>query len=134
MSLADTRQAIEGRFTTNFSALPIWYDNASFEETDKAHVALFVLHSGGDQVSLGLAPLHRWSGVISVKVMVPEAGGTQTVMTHADAIEAIWRNAEFSTANSGLIRCRTPNTQRVGVINGWYQVNVLTPFIRDRQF
>ena len=130
---AAERQAIEARLTDNFSAIPIKYENAPFKETAAAYCAIFVRRGEGHQITLGPAPqLNRWAGLIIVQVFVPEDTGTQTAAGYCDSIADVFRRQEFSAGASGLIRCRVPNVETIGTRDGWFQMNVEVPYIRDK--
>lgn len=130
---AAERQAIEARMAAAFTTIPVRYENAPFKEIQTAYCALFVRRGEGHQITLGPAPqLNRWAGLIIVQIFVPEDTGTQVVAGYADSIADVFRRQEFSVTGSGLIRCRVPSIQEVGTRNGWYQMNVTTPYIRDK--
>jgi hypothetical protein len=138
MSFADERRAIEQRFEDNFTALAasrIKYENQRFTQpTEGAWVALTILTGDGIQASINTSPLNRYPGVIQIDIRVPEDTGTATARTHADTIEAIFRNQQFSAAASGIIKTRTPSITTRGVIDGWYTLTVSVPYIRDKIF
>jgi hypothetical protein len=98
------------------------------------HVALYILTGAGGQVSVGSTPLHRFAGYIVVQVAVKEQTGTDAARQHAETAAGIFRNAEFSSGGSGLIRCRTPHIQPIGVQDGWFLMNVNVPYIRDKTY
>ena len=130
---AAERQAIEARLSANFTAIPIRYENVPFQETQAAYCALFIRRGEGNQITLGNSPqLQRWAGVIIAQVFVPEDGGTQTALGHADTIAAVFNRQEFSAGQSGLIRCRVARVETVGTRSGWHQLNVVIPYIRDK--
>lgn len=127
------RQAIETRLEANFVAIPIKYENVPFPETEDPYCAIFVRRGAGNQISLGNSPqLQRWTGIIVVQVFVPADTGTQAAAAYADQIAAVFNRQEFSVSGSGLIRCRVPQTDTVGVRNGWFQMNVTVPYRRDK--
>lgn len=130
----DEAKAIEIRLTTNWTTTPIRYVNAPFKETDQPYVALFVLDGDGHQISLGPVALRRWVGIIVIQIFVPQDSGSRVAKTYATTLAAIFDRVEFSTDASGLIRCRVPALREVGIINGWYQLNVEVPFIRDKTY
>lgn len=130
---ADERRAIEERMAANFTAIPCRYENAPFQDLKTPYCALWVRRGEGRQITLGDTPqLQRWVGVIMVQVFVPVDTGTQAALQHADSIAAVFNRAEFSVANSGLIRCRVASLETVGDRNGWHQVNVTVPYQRDK--
>ena len=135
MSFADERRAIEARFASNFSALTVKYENQRFTPPKtEPWVALTILPGQGRQASIGSAPLNRYPGVIQVDIHVPENSGTQTARTHADTIEAIFRNVQFSAGSSGTISTRTPFITTRGITDGWYTLTVSVNYQRDKIF
>jgi len=134
MSVADERTAIENRLAAGWSTTPIRYENVPFKEPTAPYVALFILDGEGLQISLGTPALRRWPGLIKMQIFVQQDSGTQLAKAYADSLGALFDRAQFSSGNSGTIRCRVPSTTEVGITNGWYQLNVTIPFIRDRQY
>jgi hypothetical protein len=132
MSFVEERRAIENRFAANFTALPVWYENVPFEPPTSGGYVRFTIRNGtGEQASMNQTPLHRYAGVIIADIFVPEHTGTATARTHADAIEAIFRRAQFTANTGGTILCRTPTITTLGVTDGWFQISVSVAFQRD---
>ena len=130
---AAERQAIEARLEANFTAMPIRFENAPAAETQDPYCALFIRRGEGHQITLGPSPqLQRWAGLIVVQVFVPEDTGTQVIADYADSIAAVFNRQELSTGASGLIRCRVARVDTIGTRNGWFQMNVTIPYIRDK--
>lgn len=130
---ADERRAIEERLAAGFTAIPIRYENVPFQQTQTPYCALFIRRGEGNQIELGAGPrLARWAGLIVVQVFVPEDTGTQVAAQHADSIAAVFHRQDFSAGASGLIRCRVARVETIGNRHGWHQVNVVTPYIRDK--
>jgi hypothetical protein len=141
--VTDARIAIEGRLYDNWQSPPgtlrtpirYWSSNAPFEIPEAAAwIALSVNAESGRQVSLGDGvQLHRYLGQIVVQVFVPERTGSQDMDTYLDLLDPIWRCAQFSYGDSGLITCRTPDVEAVGTADGWFQKNLKVAYRRDRQ-
>lgn len=132
MSFSDERRAIETRLADNFSALPIWYENQKFDiPAGTPWVKITILNGAGRQASINSSPLQRYVGVIQIDVFVKQDSGTATARTHADTIEAIFRNAQFSAGSSGTITCRTPSITPVPDQDEWYQLSVSVSYHRD---
>lgn len=131
---ADERKAIESRLQAAWTATPIRFENVPFVETDQPYVALFILDGEGQQISAGTVALRRWPGLIIVQVFERPDSGTQGIRTWADSLAAIFDRQQFSSGNSGLIRCRIPSIVPIGIREGWFQLNVTVPFIRDRDY
>jgi len=134
MSFEDTRNAIESRLKANWTVTPIKFQNVPFQETAEPYVALFILDGEGSQISLGTPAVRRWPAVIKIQVFVPEDSGTKQARTYADSLGAIFDRAQFSAGSSGTIRCRIPSIADIGVTDGWDQVNVTIPCMRDKQY
>jgi len=131
-SFADERAAIEKRLKDNWTTTPVVFDNVGFRPTDSAYVAIFIQNASATQIELtGATPRHRYTGLISIQIFTDANSGSNTARTYADTIAAIFRNQTFSSGNSGTIVCRSPNVQRVGVVEGRYQLNLTVPFLRD---
>lgn len=131
----DERAAIEGRMQANFSALPVRYANVDFKQPkDAPWVAFDILTGRGEQVSLNSRPLNRYAGVIQATIHVPEETGTAVARGHADSIEAVFRNRQFSAGASGSIVTRTPYVTDLGLLDGWYRLAVSVNYRRDKTF
>jgi len=141
MSFEDERRAIEGRFAANFTALAIKWENQPFDiVNDTAYVALTILTGAGHQASLGGASaLQRYAGVIQIDIYVPEDTGTKVAKQHADTIESIFRQVQFSAGSSGTIFTRTPSIKTLGTMagsqraeSGWHRTVVSVDYHRDK--
>lgn len=131
-SFADERAAIEKRLKDNWTTTPIVFDNVGFRPTDSEYIAIFIQNAAATQIELtGSTPRHRYTGLISIQIFVNANSGSQTARSYADTIAAIFRNQTFSSGSSGTIICRTPNVQRVGVVEGRFQLNLTVPYYRD---
>jgi len=129
------RIAVEKRLNDNWMTTPIrfWSSNAPFNVPATAYIALMVEEFDGRQITLGGTPqLHRYAGQITIQVLVPERTGASVALGYCDTLDDLFRRAQFSYSNSGLITCRTPQRRDVGVTQGWYQVNLVIPYQRDK--
>ena len=123
----DIREAIETRFSTNWTATDVSWDNVSYTpDSETAFVRLMINEVDSFQVSMATAPCHRFTGIIHIQVMVPVGTGTNIARGYADSISAIFRNAVFDD-----IHCRTPRIVRVGDIGEHYQISCLVNFWKD---
>ncbi len=132
----DARIAIENRLATNWATTPIryWSSGVPFDpKPGVAYIALQITDVTGNQVSLGSgSQLHRYAGLIILQILVPERGGPKVADQYCDTLDDLFRRATFSHGSSGTIVCRTPQKTVVGVQDGWYQVNLVVPFRRDK--
>jgi len=134
MSFQDERRAIEDRFQTLWAAkTKIRWENIPWEEpkTDPEWVSLSITNGDGEQIELRENALHRFSGTIIVQVFTKEMTGTNRARELANDVATIFRRAEFSKGASGTIVTRTTSIRTIGINSGWFQMNAVTPFIRD---
>lgn len=134
MSFDDAQDAIESRFKAAWgSTTPVAYANMEWPDPKKedAFVRLTVVESVGDQIELRERALIRYRGTVILQVFVTQGKGTGKTSAYADAFGEIFRRAEFSKGNSGLIRSEIPDMVPIGETNGWYQTNVRCSYIRD---
>lgn len=133
MSFEGERQAFETRLAANFSATPIQFENVPFSPPrDAAWISLMILSGEGRQASLGPGALNRFLGVAEIHIYVPEDQGTKVARQHADTLEAIFREQQFSASGSGKITVRTPWYQTRGVEEGWHHSLLMIPYQRDK--
>ena len=132
----DARIAIEKRLNDNWTATTIrfWSSGVPFTVPSTAYLALQIEEFDATQITLGnSAQLHRYFGVITIQVLVPERQGAKAAAGYCDTLDPLFRRAQFSQGNSGVITCRTPQVRNVGVQGGWYQMNMLISYHRDKQ-
>lgn len=132
----DARIAIEKRLADNWgTTTPIryWSSGVPFQIPTTAYIAIQIEDFDGRQVTLGAsAQLHRYTGQITIQVFVPERTGAKAADGYCDQLDGIFRRAQFQHGQSGVITCRTPSKRTVGTRDGWYQVNLVTAYQRDK--
>lgn len=138
MSYDDTRVAITSHFATNwaasaYSAVPVWYPNQSFNQTNQDYVALTIVGTGGDAISIGSpdAVLDRYSGYVQTDIVVSENTGESTALKMADVAAAIFRRAELSHGSSGSITFRVENEPVRQAVSGKYRIILRHTYERD---
>lgn len=96
--------------------------------THTAWVRITIRTADARQASLG-GTVHRWrrSGVVLVQVFIPEGKGAQPALAVADDVVA---SLQGLTLNGMALRASRID-QPARTQDGWYQVNVTTPFIYD---
>lgn len=132
----DARIAIESRINSNWTTTPVryWSSGVPFDVPSSAHIAVQIEEFSASQITLGDTPqTHRYFGVLTIQVFVPERQGAKAAAGYCDTLDDLFRRAQFSSGNSGVITCRTPQARTIGVKNGWYQVNLIIEFHRDKQ-
>lgn len=129
------RIAIEKRLKDNWTTTPIryWSSGVPFEIPTTAYIALQIEEFDATQITLGNnAQTHRYFGIITIQVLVPERQGAKAASGYCDTLDDLFRRAQFSQGNSGVITCRTPQVRVVGVDQGWYQLNLSIDYHRDK--
>jgi hypothetical protein len=130
------RIAIESRLATGWgTTTPIryWSSGVPFEIPSVPYLAIQVEEFDAQQITLGGTPqTHRYFGIITIQVLVPERTGSKIAAGHCDTLDPLFRRAQFSQGDSGVILCRTPQARTIGTSDGWYQMNLVIPFQRDK--
>lgn len=128
--------AIEARLAAAWgTTTPIryWSSGVPFEVPSAPYIAVQIEEFDGGQITLGNVPqTHRYFGVITIQVLTPERTGGKAARAYADLLDPTFRRAQFSQGDSGIITCRTPQARTIGVRDGWYQINLVIPFHRDK--
>ncbi len=131
----DTRIAIESRLASAWTTTPIryWSSGVPFVVPAVPYIALQIEEFDAEQISFGATRTHRYFGIITIQVLVPERQGAKAAAGYCDTLDDLFRCAQFSSGNSGVITCRTPQVRPVGVEDGWYQLNLSVDYQRDKQ-
>lgn len=134
MSYADEERAIYERLSANWATTPIKYGDIPLDEVPASPwVALTIQNAEAQQIDLGVSnPLVRHGGRIVLQIFAPEVQGVRLSKQYADTLGAVFANQQFSAGSSGTIRCRRATVSTVPARNGWSQVNVDVPFVRDK--
>lgn len=126
---------IRTKFNTDWAArTPIAWPNVQYTPPDnKSYWGTFTIveapeQDSGTQISLGATTnANRYAGVIIIQLFAPLNVGDKQILTYADAALNILGNW-----NGVTVRCRRGTIKNIGSDGqGWYQVNVRVPFIRD---
>jgi len=131
----DENTAIRTLFNTGWgSTTRISYENEKFvPEADETFVNVMIRPDDAAQHELGteFGAHFRHPGLIFVRVYSPPDKGTAAALVLADQVAVIFRR-QRSTFTDGRILYRAPTVTPVGISDeGWFQVNVVIPYIRD---
>ena len=131
----DENTAIRTLFNTGWGATtPISYENEKFvPEAGQSFVSLMIRPDDASQHELGseFGAHFRHPGLIFVRVYSPPDQGNAAAMALADQAADIFRR-QRSTFTDGRILYRAPTVTPVGISDeGYFQVNVVIPYIRD---
>ena len=140
MSYEQERKTIEKRMRDNWDSftVPVQYENVSVLKKGtqtlkdinglEKFVRLTITPAGGEQIDVG-GNADRYFGVITVQVFVKQGLGSAIVRKLVDEVYNIFNRQCFN----GIL-CRTSTMDTIGEVNGWYQVNVNTPFYRETPY
>jgi|3_EtaG_2_1085321.scaffolds.fasta_scaffold110185_2 hypothetical protein len=112
----------------------IAYDNAPFDQPDDEMWIRWTIVSGDSiQVSVGVDPRIRHTGVAMAQVFSPAGKGTRDGLILADRIKTKFLSTTDSTSVSGnSVVFKTPSVNQVGRPGGqWWQINVACPYYAD---
>ena len=133
MSYESERLDFETRFNTlwtaAYPAVPIAYANVAFDpEPVNEFVDFYVIPGGSNGISVGTptVPLIRYTGVAMAIIHTTINSGEQRGRQLSQTVIDGFRNLSFTN-----IICRSPYINIIGVVNKFYQVNVIIPFQRD---
>ncbi len=137
MSYVKENTAIRTLFNTGWAgATPVAYENEPFTPPDDAAYAVLSIKTDpAFQIEMGSVQVqHRHPGLIFVMIFTPPDTGNNAALALADTAADIFRR-KSSTLVDGRILYRTPQIDTIGLTDeGWFHVNVVTPFIRDSYF
>ena len=127
------RETIEARFKTNWSSTPkVKYgENIPFTPTPQeawVRIVINVFDNNNGEVG---GRLQKVDGAIVVSVFTPEKKGEDAAYDLADDVTAIFQNENF-----GNVKCFATTVARVNraarrEVEGWFMLNVSTPFQYD---
>lgn len=139
MSAVKENTAIRTLFNAGWgNTTPVAYPNEPFTSPkDTAYAVLSIKADDAFQIELG-APgpgvTFRQPGLIFVQIFTPADEGNNAALALADTAAAIFRR-QSSTIVDGRILYRAPSIDTIGITKeGWFQVNVVIPYIRDSFF
>lgn len=132
MTYLNAAAAVEARIETWATAqsLDVQWPNGAYAPTGRAWCRVQFFGLEASRASLGAPAVYRHPALLIVSVFVPLGEGSGNAYTFADALCAAFRGV---TADTG-IRYRAPTVTDIGERDGFYQVNVTVPFVRDTIF
>ena len=128
MSLSDVRQAIESRFNTNFTVLPIAWRKEELEpDANESWVRFNVHNQANIQESMGAASnLFRGYGLISIQLFSAVDSNNATDDGYLQDIIDIYQGKSFNDVIIFDI-----NVKDIGRSGSWFQTNILIDFTYD---
>jgi hypothetical protein len=126
MNYAQELDALDGIFINFAGGIVVRHENENYDGEATEWVRISSQTAKGSQISLGSNPLHRYKGVFFVQIFVLPDSGSGRAAEIVDAITTLIRGKTISG-----ITFKVPTSHKIGVKDGWYQVNVLTEFYRE---
>ncbi len=127
MSFESIVEAIEVRFNTYWKPVDadVVYGNNGFNPDNDPWIRLSVSTGESIQITVG-STIYRTRGIIFAQIFYPLNRGDRLGQSLADKVGNIFRAQKFNNVN-----CMAPSSNRIGVTDGWSQINVLCPFYTD---
>jgi hypothetical protein len=130
MSETSAQGELKTRFNTIWAnRIPVSWPNLAFTPPSPQSPWCRFSIVGGEskQTTIGATNNnHRSTGIVYVSIFIPSNTGDLIALQRADEAAAIFRN--WAGTN---VRCRVPQIKAIGDSDGWYQINVMTAFLRD---
>jgi len=133
----DEREVLETRFRDLWPTLgntKVRWENTAWVEPkeDETWVGFSIVTTEGNLIGIAEEALTRYGGLVIIQVFQKERTGTGAANRLAGQAADIFRRLEICLEQSGLIRFRIPSKVTVGLNNGWFQINVNCPYMRDQ--
>jgi len=130
MSFDTIRRDIENRVADNWMVTPVAYENAPFEEPQsEPWIRVRIFDDVTRRITIGNPATYRHAGLLVLEIFTPKNSGTGTARTYAGTLATLFRDVQFS----GLT-FREPSLSNGGEENGWFKMNLSTPFFWDGQY
>jgi hypothetical protein len=129
------RSVLESFMKSGWSQTPVKWENTPFtvpkDNGSYAPYVAFSLKSGtGHVASLGSSLLQRAVSLAVIQVFVPESTGSGVRLRYVDELLDLWR-AQDLTDGVNVIRTRPSYHLSVGVDRGWFESQVIVPYMLD---
>lgn len=128
MAFEDTRIQLESRFSDNWPHTSIKWPNVKLDTSVLDEWVCFnnvpdesKLAQSGDTINV-----NRYFGIVVIQIFVSPNIGLLRAKILSDHIADIWRTNQFSG-----ITFETPEIVEVGILDGWYQLNVNNEYSRS---
>lgn len=118
--------ALDTIFSGFFNGITIIHENEKYDGSDNEWIRLSSQTGSSNQITLGDNPRFRYNNVCYVQIFTSPDSGSSKSLEISDAVTDLLRG---KTLNG--LTFKVPKNYKVGVSNGWYQVNVLIEFYRE---
>ena len=131
MTYVAEQLSLETWWDARWSLTSTSYDNVAFDPSDLDEWVRFDnLPDDAKQASMGSGvQYYRHFGIISIQIFVlPNSGATRAILL-AETACGFLRSAKIDE-----VTMFAPFVRKVGVADGWYQLNVMCNYYRDSLF
>ena len=133
MSLLATHDSIVTAFNTYWTYTSIAWPNLHFDSSAlvvEEWVRVTIIPADSEQVSMGGATnLHRQFGVVLLELYIDQDSGARRSVELADLAINF-----FHALSLAGITFRSPDTEHIGISEGWLQKNVSCDYYTDDNF
>jgi hypothetical protein len=129
MNIEQERQVLESRFAGRWTATPIKWANVHFDTSAVTEfVTLTLIPYDSEQAQIGnFQDLYRYYSIISTQIFTLPNIGSKRAYDLADLASDIWR-----TNGIEYLVIESPELVEMGVVEGWFQLNLLNPYYRNQ--
>lgn len=135
MSLLQANIDIEDAFLTYWaSRTSVALQNTSFDpialNVDE-YIRFMVIDGDSNQASMGgtNTNVYRHNGIVLANVFTQPNGGARRCLEILDDLNQFFHSVSLSN-----ITFLSPNHDHIGLVDGWFQKNILCDFYRDEDF
>lgn len=128
MNTEQERQVLESRFASNWTETSIKWNNVHFDVSGVTEfVTITLIPYDSEQAQIGnFQDLYRYYSIISTQIFTLPNIGSKRAYDLADLASDIWR-----TNSIGFLTIESPELIEMGVVEGWFQLNLLHPYYRN---
>ena len=126
MNFQQELDVIDSIFINFAGGIVVIHENEKYDGVATEWVRVSSQISSARQITMGSNTIYRYRGVCYVQIFVSPDSGSGRAMEIVDFVSNLIRS---KTING--VTFNTPRANKVGVKDGWYQVNVLTEFYRE---
>lgn len=117
------------QFKTAWTHTPIVFENEFYDPTNVEEWIRYTDHtSSARRASLGNNALFRYRGIVAIQTFTKPSIGKGRALELSDYVTNIFRDQKI-----GATQFYVPYPNVIGTRDGWYQVNVLSPYYRDEE-
>lgn len=126
MSFLLEKKTIEQYLQNNYTQTLVKFENDEMNEDVDEWIRISIQNSNSNQASLGDDAIFRYVGILFIQIFTKSDIGSGRALEIADSLTTLFRAKRIND-----IVFKVPSIQKVGLYQGWYQINVSTKFLRE---